>query len=114
MSTTTIRTNRNAHTVPDLLTIKTSVDALLHTLAEADLNDPRWESAGPLVSAAALRLREALGTEIRGKCVSVPPIVRAADFAQAARPLLADAALVVPAAAQQFVQLAGEAALALR
>ena len=113
MSTITIRTNRNAHTVPDLLTIKTSVDALLHTLAEADLNDPRWESAGPLVSAAAQQLRQALGTEVRGKCLSVPPVVRAADFAQAARPLLAEAALVDPAAAQQFVQLAREATVAL-
>jgi hypothetical protein len=114
MSTTTIRTTENALTVPDQQTIKTAVDALLHAIAKADLNDLRWESAGPLVSAAAQRLREALGTEVRGKCVSVPPIVRAADFAQAARPLLAEAALVDPEAAQQFVQLAGEATLALR
>lgn len=114
MSTTTIRTTGNTLTVPDQQTIKTSADALLHAMAEANLDNPRWESAGPLVSAAAQRLREALGTEVRGKCVSVPPIVRAADFAHAARPLLAEAALIDPAAAQQFVQLADEATLALR
>jgi hypothetical protein len=114
MSTTTIRTTENALPVPDQQTIKNAVDILVHAMTEADLRDPHWESAGPLVSAAALRLREALGTEVRGKCVSVAPIVRAADFATAARPLLTEAIVVDPEATRHFVQLAEEATLALR
>jgi len=113
MSTTTIRTPGNAIAVPDQRSINAVADDLLQAMTRAGLDDPRWESAGPLVSAAAHRLREALGTTIRGKCVSVLAVVREADFALAARPLLADAAVVDPAAAREFVQLADEARLAL-
>jgi hypothetical protein len=42
----------------------------------------------------------------------VPAVVREADFALAARPLLAAASVVDPAAAREFVQLADEATLA--
>jgi hypothetical protein len=41
-------------------------------------------------------------------------VVREADFALAARPLLAEAVVVDPEAARQFAQLAVGAALALR
>jgi hypothetical protein len=112
MSTTTIRTSGNALTVADQRRIKAVSEDLLQTMTRAAVDDPHWESAGPLVSAAAQRLREALGTAIRGKCVSVPAVVREADFALAARPLLTEVAVVDPAAAREFVQLAGEATLA--
>ena len=82
-------------------------------MTQANYDDPRWESAGPLVSAAAQRLREALGTPVRGSCVSVSVVVREADFGLAARPLLVDAPVVYIVAAREFVQLAGEAQLAL-
>jgi hypothetical protein len=113
MSTTTIRTSADATSVLGQRSIKTVADDLLQAMTRAGLDDPRWESAGPLVSAAAQRLREALGMAIRGKCVSVPAVVREADFALAARPLLAAASVVDPAAAREFVQLADEATLAL-
>ena len=113
MSTTTIRTSGNAPSVPDLRSIESVADDLLTAMTRAGLADAHWESAGPLISAAAQRLREALGTPIHGKCVSVSAVVREADFALAARPLLAEATVVDPAAAREFVQLAGEARLAL-
>jgi hypothetical protein len=113
MTTTTIRNLESRLIVPGRQSIKTAADTLLHAMTETGLEDPRWESAGPLVSAAAQRLREALGTAVRGDCVSGPAVVRETDFALSARPLLADAAVVDPNAARQFVGLAVEAALAL-
>jgi len=113
MTTTTIRTPRNAPVVPGPHIIKIVADSLLRAMTEAGFDDPQWESAGPLVSAAAQRLREALGTPVNGTCVSVSAVVREADFAQAARPLLVDAPVVDIVAAREFVQLAGEAQLAL-
>ena len=114
MNTTTIRTTGSALDAPAVQSVKTIADSLLHAMTEAGLDDPGWESAGPLVSAAAQRLREALGTEVHGDCVSMSTIVREADFALAARPLLAEAAVVDPEAARQFVRLAVDATLALR
>lgn len=113
MSIITLRTSRDALVASDQRSIKAVADALLHAMTDAGLDDSRWESAGPLVSAAALRLREALGTAIRGKCVSAAGVAREADFAMAARPLLVDATVVDPEAAREFVQLATEATLAL-
>ena len=113
MTTTTIRTPESALIVPGQQSLKTATDPLLHAMTEIGLDDPRWESAGPLVSAAAQRLREALGTAVRGSCVSVPAVVREADLALAARPLLGQATVVDPESARQFVRLAGEAAMAL-
>jgi hypothetical protein len=113
MTITRIRTPESALIVPGQQNLKTAADTLLCAMTEAGLDDPRWESAGPLVSAAAQRLREALGTAVHGSCVSVPAVVREADFALAARPLLAEAVVVDPGAARQFVRLAAEAALAL-
>jgi hypothetical protein len=113
MTITTTRTPETPFVVPGPRSLQTAADTLLQTMAEAGLDDPRWESAGPLVSAAAERLREALGTASRGGCVAVPAVVRERDFALAARPLLAEADVVDPEAARQFVRLAVEAALAL-
>lgn len=102
-----------AFVVPGPRSMQQAADTLLQAMAEASLDDPRWQSAGPLVTAAAQRLREALGSEVHGSCVSTPTVVREADFALATRPLLADAVVVDPGAARQFVRLAVDAALAL-
>ena len=81
---------------------------------EADLDEARWQAAGPLVGAAADLLRAALGTPVNSSAVSAPAVVREADFAMAARPLLHDASIVVDGeAAAQFLQLCRDAALAL-
>ncbi len=112
MTTTTIRTG-STHAVPGPYIVKTVADSLLQAMTDAGFDAPHWEAAGPLVSAAAQRLREALGTPVNGICVSVSAVVREADFAIAARPLLVDAPVVDFVAAREFVQLAGEAQLAL-
>jgi hypothetical protein len=112
MTITTIQTREGALAVPGQPNVETAADMLLNAMTEAGLDDPGWESAGPLVSEAAKRLRGALGTTVRGSCVSVPPVVREADFALAARPLLGEAVVVDAGAARQFVRLAVEAALA--
>jgi hypothetical protein len=114
MTITTNRILESASVVLGQLSLKAAADILLSAMTEAGLDDPGWESAGPLVSAAAQSLREALGTPVHGSCLSVPAVVREADFALAARPLLAEAAVVDPDAARRFAQLAIEAALALR
>lgn len=113
MTTTTIHSTSNTSVVPNPHVIKAVADSLLNAMTEAGFDDPHWESAGPLVSAAAQRLREALGTPVNGSCVSVSAVVREADFAMATRPLLVDAPVVDIVAARGFVQLAGEAQLAL-
>lgn len=111
--TTTIHTPEIALTTPGQSTLKAAAKTLLDAMIAADLDDARWASAGHLVNTAAQRLREALGTPVHGRCVSVPPVVRERDFALAARPLLAAVVMVDPEAARQFVRLADEAALAL-
>ncbi len=113
MTVTTSHITESESVVPGQPSLKTAADILVGAMIKADLDNHRWESAGPLVSAAAERLREALGTPVRGSCVSVPAVVREADFASAARPLLAGATVVDPEAARQFARLAVEAALAL-
>jgi hypothetical protein len=113
MTITPIRIGESDPIVPGQPSLESAADTVLNAMTEAGLDDPRWESAGPLVSAAAQRLREALGTPVHGSCVSVPAVVREADFALAARPLLAEAVVVDPEAARQFARLAVEAALAL-
>lgn len=111
MTITTIR--KTAHVVAGQPSLKFAADILLSAMTEAGLDDSRWDSAGPVVSAAAQQLREALGTPVHGSCVSAPAVVREADFALAARPLLVEAVVVDPDAARQFARLAREAALAL-
>ena len=114
MTITTIRIRENDPIVPGQSSLKTAADTVLNAMTEAGLDDPRWETAGLLVSAAAQRLREALGTPVHGSCVSVPAVARDADFALAARPLLGVAVVVDHEAARQFARLAVEAALALQ
>ena len=110
--TTTIRADEQTF-VPAPSDLRATTDRLLHAMTEAGLDDPRWEVAGPIVTAAAQLLREALGTPSQVTCVFVPAVVREADFASAARPLLTDAAVVDEGAARMFVRLSFEAALAL-
>ena len=114
MTVTTTRTPESARLDPSEQNLRTAAETLLHAMIEAGLDDPRWESAGPLVSMAAERLREALGTPVHGRCVAAPTVVREADFALAVRPLLAEVVVMDPDAAEQFVRVAVEAALALR
>ena len=100
--------------LPSLRAVRAATDTLMRLLATTDLADPRRESAGPLVSAAAESLRQALGSPSQVTSVSAPAVVREADLATAARRLLADdAELVDPAAGRDYVLLAVDASLAL-
>ena len=110
---TTIPTHESALVVPGEPTVETSAELLLNAITDAGLDDPRWVSAGVLVTEAAEWLRQALGTQAQGSCASVPPVVREADFTMAARPLLGGAVVVDVEAARHFVRSALEAALAL-
>ena len=58
--TTTIRADEQTF-VPAPSDLRATTDRLLHAMTEAGLDDPRWEVAGPIVTAAAQLLREALG-----------------------------------------------------
>lgn len=101
-------------TYPGPRGVSTAAGVLLDAMTAAGLDDPRWETAGPLVSAAALRLRQALGVPVLGTCVGTAPVVREHDLATAARGLLArEVHLADVAAAREFVRLALEAAVAL-
>jgi hypothetical protein len=87
---------------------------LLATISASDLDDRRWLATGPLVSSAALRLREAVGVATVGASDHVPPIVRERDLSMAAHRLLAhDVRVVDGDAAGEFVRLALEISLAL-
>ncbi len=114
MTTTSI--TRGAHTpdapAVDVPALAGAADALLDALTEAGLDDPRWATAGPLVSAAAFCLREAFGFDVSGSCVSAPAVVREADLARATRPLLGSPTVVDAEAARQFARLAADATLA--
>jgi hypothetical protein len=112
--TITIQDPDRTVVLPCLRAVEAAATMLLDAMTAAGLDDPRWQTAGPLVSAAALRLRECLGTPVRGTCVSGVPVVREADFAVAARALFSrDARLVAPMAGRDFVRIAVKAGLAL-
>lgn len=101
-------------TLPGLRSVNAATQALLDAMTAAGPDDPRWDGVGPLVSAAALRLREAIGTPVVGSCVGAPPIVRESDFAAAARGLLSrEARIEHPGPARDFIRLAFEATVAL-
>lgn len=101
-------------TYPGPRALRAATRTLLDAMTVAGLGDPRWATAGPLVSAAALRLRKALGAASHGSCVGTAPVVRERDFAVAARGLLRDDVhLTDLAAARDFVRLALDAARAL-
>jgi hypothetical protein len=109
---TTVQTRTAAP--PSLAVITEAADGLLDALTAAGLDDPRWESVGPLVSAAALLLREAIGAPVAGSSAGAPPIVRECDVATAARCLLGREVCVQNAsAAHAFVKLATKAIAAL-
>lgn len=100
--------------LPTIRGVDAAATMLLQAMSAAGLDGPRWETAGPLVSFAALRLREALGTPVRGTCVAAAPVVRERDFAVAAYALLSgDVRLVDPVAGRDFVRVATQAGLAL-
>jgi hypothetical protein len=113
MTVTTIRTDEPTRQDADVRLLATAAKELLAAMALADLDATRWESAGPLVSAAAQRLRDALGLPQDGVCGSVPPVVREADFGVAVRPLLGTPTVADTGAVQDFLGLAVDAALAL-
>lgn len=87
---------------------------LLATISARGLDDHRWHATGPLVTSAAMRLREAVGVATVGALDDVPPIVRERDLSMAAHRLLArDVQVVDGDAAGEFVRLALEISLAL-
>lgn len=113
---TSMVTSRQTPTmaVPGPRAVQAAATAVLEAMTAAGPDDPRWEHVGPLVSAAALRLREALGSHVEGSCVGSPAIVRERDFAVAARGLLAREVRIVDGrAARDYVRLAFDAAVAL-
>lgn len=94
--------------------IREACRRLLATISASDLDDRRWLATGPLVSSAALRLREAVGVATVGVPADAPPIVRERDLSMAAHRLLArDTQVVDGVAAAEFVRLAVEITLAL-
>jgi len=109
---TAIRTPEIAVDGPGQPALEAAADRLLRAMIEADLDDHRWASARPLVSAAAQQLQRAQGAAVRDNLGSVPAVVSEADFALAMRPLLAEVVVVDSEAAGHFVRLAAEAALA--
>jgi hypothetical protein len=112
-TTTTIRTTEAPREAADLRLLTTATQELLAAMSRADLDADRWETAGPLVSTAAQRLRDALGLSQEGELRTVPPVVREADFVHAARALLGRPVVVDAQAVQVFVGLAVDATLAL-
>lgn len=99
---------------PSVAVIDEAVKGLLDALTMMGLDDPWWETVGPLVSAAALRLRVAIGAPLAGSSAGTPPIVRERDVATTARYLLGREVRVQNAqAAREFVMLAMEAKLAI-
>lgn len=94
-------------------TVQSAAERLLLVMTEADLDPARWSAAGPLVTAAAEQLRNAVGAPVTGSSMSAAAVVREADFAHAAQALLRTPDVVDPEAAGTFLQLAHEAALAL-
>ena len=103
-----------ATTLPSVHAVRSVAGRLLQQLAGTELDDPRWSSAGPLVTAAAGALRRALGMPVTETRLPTPDVVREADFARAARPLLAgQATLVDPVAGREFVRMATRALVAI-
>lgn len=110
---TTTRTTEDV-VVPTSREVRAATTNLLRTMTEAGPDDPGWRRAGALVTAAAERLRDTLGNPRPVSGAPMPPIVREADFARAARPLLRGAGIADVQAARDFLALATDAALALR
>ncbi|QZY27853.1 hypothetical protein [Nocardioides coralli] len=120
ITATRTTTHTDTHPTQDVLVVPTVHDVqaatttLLRIMTDAGPDDPGWLRAGRLVTAAAERLRDTLGTPRAESSTPMPPIVREADFARASRPLLRGARIADPEAAREFLALAADAALALR
>lgn len=113
MNTTLTLSSRSAFAA-DVNEVHEACRRLLVTVSASDLDDRRWLATGPLVSSAAIRLREAVGVATVGVSDDVPPIVRERDLSMAAHRLLArDVRVVDGDAAAEFVRLALEISLAL-
>lgn len=109
---TTVRSR--SETAPNVDVVRIATRRLLVTISALDVDDHRWRAAGPLVSSAALSLREAIGTSVAGSLVDAPPIVRERDLSLAAHRLLArDVRIENELAAQQFIRLALHVTVAL-
>ncbi len=99
--------------VNDVRAVNAAARAVMDAITTASPEDSRWKTGGPLVSAAALRLREAIGAPVIGTSIDAPPIVRECDLATAARGLLArDAHIEDGVAASDFLRLAFKATVA--
>jgi hypothetical protein len=113
MNATLIAGTRRTH-VSDVDELREACRRLLAAISTRDLDDRRWLPAGPLVTVAARRLREAVGIATVDTSDGVPPIVRERDLSVAAHRLLArDVRVVDGDAAGEFVRLALEISLAL-
>lgn len=100
-------------TAADVNVLRQAAGRMLATISTVDPDDRRWDTAGRLVSIAATRLREALGTPVVGECAGAPPIVRERDLSTAAHRLLArDVRIQNAHAAQQFLRAAVEVSVA--
>lgn len=113
MTSFTIDRHSGATTLTDLRAVRTATEILLGAITAAGPDDTRWVAAGPLVSRAAVRLRETLGVPVRGECRGAAPVVRERDFADAARWLLQDGASIrEERTARDYVRIALESAVA--
>jgi hypothetical protein len=113
MTTTTLTTVRSP-SASSVDAVRTATRRLLVTISALDVDDHRWRAAGPLVSSAALSLREAIGMPVAGSLLGAPPIVRERDLSKAAHRLLArDVRIESELAAQQFIRLVLHVTMAL-
>jgi hypothetical protein len=114
MTATLTTAHNRTRTPPSVDVIRAATRRLLTTISALDADDDRWHTIGPLLGAAAQRLREALGSSITGSCTGAPPIVQERDLSTAAHRLLArDVRIENEQAARQFLRLALDATVAL-
>lgn len=110
----TLTTSTRSAPAPGVDEIREACGRLLAMISACGHDDRRWLPAGPLVSSAAMRLREAVGVPTVVVSADVPPIVHERDLSLAAHRLLArDVRVVDGDAAAEFVRLALEISLAL-
>ena len=114
MTATLTAAHSRTGTHPSVDVIRTATRRLLAAISALGADHGRWDTAGPLLGAAADQLREALGTPVTGSCIGAPPIVQERDLSMAAHRLLArDVRIENEQAARQFLRLALDATVAL-
>lgn len=117
IDTPIIATATAAPGTPDLLLVRTGVvgcaDMLVRALAQTELDDPRWLTAGPLVSEAADLLRAAFGRTPTRSTGPVPSVVRESDLVHAMGALHEGRPVVDADAASEFLRAASAATVAL-